>query len=248
MHPRVRQVSHCPAVAALAVVAGLVAFSPVALAQLDGDPDPRFGTIEYDASDTDFGVIRLNDDGSLDNTFSGDGKLSVPFDLGDDIDIANSVLVDRFGRIVLGGWANGGGSAALVRVAASGVLDATFGSGGKIHLPGPGRAASFQLSASPSERILFLRAGSPSGPSALTSAGMPDSTFGGDGEAAFSYPGGSANESLAMTLTGGQPLVVGLATVSGEERLILARYWTDLVFGDDLDGGNTSSWTRWPAW
>lgn len=58
--------------------------------------------------DTDFGVARLRArDGSLDTSFSGDGKAVVFFDLGPNtrIDQANAVAVANDGKIVLGGIA-----------------------------------------------------------------------------------------------------------------------------------------------
>lgn len=58
--------------------------------------------------DTDFGVVRLRaSDGSLDTSFSGDGKAQVFFDLGPNtrIDQANAVAVANSGKIVLGGIA-----------------------------------------------------------------------------------------------------------------------------------------------
>lgn len=60
------------------------------------------------AGDTDFGVARLRaGDGSLDTSFSGDGKAVVFFDLGpaSRIDQANAVAVGNDGKIVLGGIA-----------------------------------------------------------------------------------------------------------------------------------------------
>lgn len=60
------------------------------------------------AGDTDFGIVRLRaSDGSLDPTFSGDGKTQVFFDLGPSlrVDQPNAVAVRNDGKIVLGGIA-----------------------------------------------------------------------------------------------------------------------------------------------
>jgi uncharacterized delta-60 repeat protein len=59
-------------------------------------------------ADTDFAIARLRaSDGSLDTTFSGDGKATVFFDLGPNsqVDQANAVTVRNDGKIVLGGIA-----------------------------------------------------------------------------------------------------------------------------------------------
>ncbi|MEO7934747.1 MAG: hypothetical protein ABIR27_00660 [Dokdonella sp.] len=39
------------------------------------------GQVQFSATDTDFGIARLNVDGSLDNSFMGTGKRTIPFDL-----------------------------------------------------------------------------------------------------------------------------------------------------------------------
>lgn len=60
------------------------------------------------AGDTDFGIVRLRArDGSLDTGFSGDGKVTVFFDLGPNlrVDQPNAVAVRNDGKIVLGGIA-----------------------------------------------------------------------------------------------------------------------------------------------
>lgn len=87
-------------------------------------------------SDKDFGIARLNADGSMDNTFAGDGTLAIDFNL--DHDFANGVAIDECGRVLVGGSTGDGivaGSAldqfALARVWPDGTLDTTFGSGGK---------------------------------------------------------------------------------------------------------------------
>lgn len=82
-------------------------------------------------TDKDFGVVRLNPDGTLDSTFAGDGTTSVDFSLGDDV--ANSIALDECGRIVLAGQATGATDIdfAVARLEPDGTLDTTFGSGGK---------------------------------------------------------------------------------------------------------------------
>ncbi len=59
------------------------------------------------AGDTDFGIIRLLTNGTLDNTFSGDGKEVVLFDLGATLrsDAARAVVIGSDGRITIGGSA-----------------------------------------------------------------------------------------------------------------------------------------------
>jgi uncharacterized repeat protein (TIGR01451 family)/uncharacterized delta-60 repeat protein len=85
-----------------------------------------------------FALARLNDDGSLDNTFDGDGKLESAFGNAFDSS-AHGVAIDGVGRIVAGGYAGfkdyGGTQANGVGVARyndDGTLDQSFGSGGRV--------------------------------------------------------------------------------------------------------------------
>jgi len=87
-----------------------------------------------------FAIIRLNTDGSLDTSFSGDGKMSVSFDIGGDLtDHARNVVIDPSGKIVVVGFANvgvtSGGSNtndfAVSRLNPNGTLDDTFDGDGR---------------------------------------------------------------------------------------------------------------------
>ena len=83
----------------------------------------------------DFGLVRYNTDGSLDNTFDGDGKVIIP--VGSNSDFPESVLIQPDGKILVGGASFNGGNNdfAIVRVTTTGTLDPTFGSGGKVITP-----------------------------------------------------------------------------------------------------------------
>jgi len=82
--------------------------------------------------DRDFVLMRFNPDGSLDETFDGDGKVSTP--LGQSDDIARAVAIQPDGKIVAAGYAVSAPNTffALVRYNADGSLDTTFGNGGKV--------------------------------------------------------------------------------------------------------------------
>jgi len=67
---------------------------------------------ELDSSDADFSLARYDTDGSLDTTFSGDGKQATGFG---DRDRANAVAIQPDGKIVAAGWTNAGGDFALAR-------------------------------------------------------------------------------------------------------------------------------------
>jgi uncharacterized delta-60 repeat protein len=82
------------------------------------------------ASDEAFAVARLLSSGSLDTSFSSDGRATVDFSSG--LDDCNAVAMDS-GRIVLAGVDDitGAGDVALARLGSGGHRDASFGTGGR---------------------------------------------------------------------------------------------------------------------
>jgi len=89
----------------------------------------------YTGTNADFAVVRYNANGTLDNTFGTLGKVVTP--IGSAADIAYGMVLQADGKIVLvGNSLNGTNSDfALVRYTTTGVLDATFGTGGKVTTP-----------------------------------------------------------------------------------------------------------------
>jgi uncharacterized delta-60 repeat protein len=79
----------------------------------------------------DFAVARLNTNGALDTTFSGDGRQSINFGGNDSTD---GIAVQPNGRILLAGFRNSAtsGSCALARLNPNGSLDKTFSGDGKV--------------------------------------------------------------------------------------------------------------------
>lgn len=94
---------------------------------------------------TSFLVARYNINGNLDNTYSGDGIVTISYAQQDE---ATSVVVQPDGKSVVGGFANGW-QFALARLRLDGTLDPGFGSGGKqvTTIPsGPSRISQIVLS------------------------------------------------------------------------------------------------------
>ena len=80
-----------------------------------------------EAGTQDFAVIRINTDGTLDDTFSGDGRQSLPIGAG--LDRARAVAVQPDGKILVAGESDGGVTGydfAIVRLDANGTLDPAF--------------------------------------------------------------------------------------------------------------------------
>jgi uncharacterized delta-60 repeat protein len=142
-------------------------------------PDGKI-LVASEATTTSWKISRYNANGSIDTSFGTGGTTTtsltsatypVPF----------RIVVQPDGKILVGGKYSGGvGSAALVRYTAAGVLDTTFGVGGRADLANVGGWIE-DIAVRPDGRILlaisfngtiyFRVAG-------LTSAGILDSTFG----------------------------------------------------------------------
>ncbi len=81
--------------------------------------------------DYEFALVRYNNDGSLDLSFAGDGKVTTDVSNGDDY--GQSVIVQADGKILLGGRIdNSGNHYGLVRYNNDGSLDTDFGDNGKV--------------------------------------------------------------------------------------------------------------------
>ncbi len=168
------------------------------------------------ATATDVAVVRLTPAGSLDPTFHGDGIALV--DLGT-TDLPIDLQVDEQDRPVVTGASDG--RAFVIRLTASGNLDATFSGDGST-LVGPGgldRGTTVVVDAphvivgGVSDGDVFI--------ARLTAGGAPDTTFSGDGlatsPAAGSGVAAAVNENGAITFAAdtGADLLVGRFTPSG---------------------------------
>ncbi|MDB5385717.1 MAG: repeat protein [Planctomycetaceae bacterium] len=83
----------------------------------------------------DFAIVRITPTGSLDRSFTGDGKKTFGFNRGGSRnDVASSVALQADGGIVLSGTSDSssaGGDFAVARLKASGSLDTHFGTHGR---------------------------------------------------------------------------------------------------------------------
>lgn len=86
------------------------------------------GTANYFSVNAKFAVIRYMPDGTLDTTFSSDGKVTTGFP--PSFSLGFAVAITSSGQIVAGGQA--GGQVALARYNTDGPLDTAFGGDGKV--------------------------------------------------------------------------------------------------------------------
>jgi uncharacterized delta-60 repeat protein len=92
-----------------------------------GSSDARGEPAEKGGYVKDFALVRYNQDGSLDRSFGSGGKVLTPF-VGNAQ--AQAVTIQRDGSIVAAG--GGAGYFALARYSASGTLDPSFGTAGRV--------------------------------------------------------------------------------------------------------------------
>jgi uncharacterized delta-60 repeat protein len=103
-------------------------------------------------SNSDFLVLRLNSDGSLDQTFGDHGIARNSIG---GFDVANTMVLQPDGRIVLAGQSDG--DFALARYTASGALDPSFGTGGVVKTPvGPSFDIAYGLALMPWGRLVAV--------------------------------------------------------------------------------------------
>ena len=103
------------------------------LIQPDGKIVVAGKTLNGVSGNEDIAIARLNTDGSLDNTFSGDGILTSDFNGND---YANSVAIQADGKIIVGGSVNS--NFAVIRYNTDGSIDNTFATGLQITTFFPG--------------------------------------------------------------------------------------------------------------
>jgi uncharacterized delta-60 repeat protein len=142
------------------------------------------------AGDSNFkvAVARLNRNGSLDTTFSGDGKKVFSWGA---LSRAMAPLVLPNGKIVLAGFSGPeGGNVQVARLNANGALDTTFGTAGKVAIDFGGDEFGLAAARQANGRILVAGQSRPTfggGPSTaivvrLRSSGVLDPDFDGDGQ------------------------------------------------------------------
>jgi uncharacterized delta-60 repeat protein len=188
----------------------------------------------------DFAVLRFNANGSLDTTFSGDGKARFGFGAGRDDGAVDLALLPN-GKIVVAGWSENPTdtvcSMAVARLTGAGALDTSFSGDGKqavnfggvtcflnnggVAIDGNGRIVLAGYKAdmgAGNSRIALAR---------LTSTGALDTTFNGTGKKVTDLPGDfeAADE---VRIVGTKIVVAGrghpASTSSGPQDYALLRY------------------------
>lgn len=141
----------------------------------------------------DFVVVRLNSDGSPDNTFGTGGKVTTNITTGNDIPWR--IVIQTDGKIVIAGYGHNGVNydVVIVRYNTDGSLDNTFDGDGKVITNLGSDEGAFGLTIQPDGKIVTAGFSFSGGQQEATAFryntdGSPDNTFDGDGVAVFSGP------------------------------------------------------------
>ena len=207
--------------------------------------------------DPKFVLLRYNPDGTLDTSFSGDGKVTTNFTRLEDA--AWAVVIQSDGRIFAAGdagFGTGNSRFAVARYNADGTLDTTFGGDGKVTTQftrhdDPVAAAALQ----PDGKIVVSGGANWGGGESnfalarYNTDGTLDPSFGGDGRvtADFARRGDYAN--AVVVQADGKLVAGGYATYSrtnGFNRFAVARYNADGTLDTSFsgDGKQTTDFTR----
>jgi uncharacterized delta-60 repeat protein len=169
-------------------------------------------TCAHDFSSCNFAVARLKSNGSLDTTFSGDGKQTTDFGANDQ---GYGLAVQADGKIVVAGVkmiSSTNTQMALARYTTSGALDTTFGSAGRKVVTFGTRAAADGVLVQADGKIVvgghgyngtnfdfaLLR---------LNPNGTADASFSGDGKATVNF--GRHDQAMSLLRQGDGKYVLG---------------------------------------
>ena len=193
-------------------------------------------------SDLQVAVARLNPSGSLDTTFSGDGKKL--FSWGG-FSEATSVLVLPNGKILLAGYFGPeGGNIQVARLNANGALDNTFGTGGKAPVDFGGDDFGLAMARQANGRIVVAGQSRVTGQSGVSSAvvtrlrasGTLDPDFGVNGR--VTLPGGGIARAVLV-----QPdrQIVVAGNASGSAMMTVTRLHPNGSSDITFDGDGTAT-------
>lgn len=204
------------------------------------------GVVGVGGSDPRFALVRYNLDGSLDTSFSGDGKVIT--NLSRHYDSARAVAIDPDGKIVIAGTVNWGPNPnfGVARYNHDGSLDTSFSGDGKLTIDVSGRSdAGLEMAIQSDGKIVVSgeggfgrgRTDSKFAVVRLTAAGALDDSFSTDGKVMTQLTprfDGAWGVSIDVN---NRIVAVGFAGAWVNKRFALARYSPngslDTTFGGD---------------
>ncbi len=190
----------------------------------------------------DFALVRYNTDGSLDSSFSGDGKLTTP--IGSYDDNGQSITVQTDGKILVAGesWNGSRNEFALARYNLNGSLDNSFSSDGKLTTTIGSSGDHGQSVTVQSDGKILVAGESWSGSRSefalvrYNSDGSLDSSFSNDGKLTTAI-GSSDDHGQSVTVQAdGKILVAGYSSNGNNSDFALARYNSDGSLDSSFSG------------
>ena len=217
-------------------------------------PDGKIVVAGYgytNLSYTDFALARYTTSGVLDTTFDTDGKVTTGIGTGNDI--ALGVAVQPDGKIVVAGYSVAAGSFegdfALTRYTATGALDTTFDTDGKVTTNIDfSHDVATGLALQPDGKIVvagraFTNPNNDFAVVRYTTSGALDATFSTDGKVTTAVGPGDDHGNAVAVQPDGKIVVAGYSSEGGYAAFALVRYTTtgapDTTF--DVDGKVTTS-------
>jgi uncharacterized delta-60 repeat protein len=189
----------------------------------------------------DFAVARLNPNGSLDHSFSGDGRRTFGFANGSDYDTAYGVAIEG-GKIVVAGYSQQDGGTnddfAVARLNPNGSLDHSFSDDGKRTFGfATGVLEQAKAVAIDNGRIVVVgQSGGQFAVARLMDSGGFDHSFSGDGRKTFGFPDGAGANAAAVALQGSKIVMAGSSFQPGGDRYAVARVNPNGSFDSSFSG------------
>jgi len=186
----------------------------------------------YNTNNDTFALVRYNADGSLDGNFGTGGKVTTPFGIGS---AASAAVLQADGRLVAAGqmFTGSRNQFALVRYLATGGLDSTFGTGGKVGTPiGSIDDEASALVVQPDGKLVAAGYSDRGGNTTFAlarynAAGSLDTSFGTGGKVTTAI-GSTDDEVLALVLQpDGKLVAAGFTASAGNTAFALVRYNAD---------------------
>jgi uncharacterized delta-60 repeat protein len=180
-------------------------------------------------TDVDLALARYNTDGTLDNSFSADGKANTDFGAGDDY--GTSVAIQSDGMILVAGSSNG--DFALARYNMDGSLDNSFSVDGKVTTDfGTGDDYGESVAIQPDGKILVAGSASNGTDKDFALAryntdGTLDNSLSLDGKLVTAYGAGDDYGRSVTVQPDGRVVVAGDANNGTDGDVALARYNMD---------------------
>ncbi len=206
-------------------------------------PDGKIIVIGYANSVTtfsfDFGLVRYNSNGTIDQSFGTDGKVKTDLESGN-TDFALSGILQSDGKIVVIG-STSTGAFAVVRYNSNGSLDMTFDGDGKVIIPFGLTTLGWTSALQPDGKIIaagYIRNGGnyDFALTRLNSNGSLDTTFGNGGTTITSFSN-LRDELRSIALQpDGKIVAAGFASNGTDSDFAIARYNSNGSLDTTFDG------------